>query len=260
MFNDYALVASEETVSSLSDGLVQGKIAVCAVRDAVAEVHVVWPSDMGRLTRGLPIVPSMRGRDTAHLQFEEEMEALQAIEDAVREEALRLSFGPPSSFMEVRPVLTAGLALMFQEHGLDVRISARLHERLKWREGDQLAFAVSPDGGVGVLYCDEAGTSLTASPSDLGQLEVSSYLALPTRFADYSTEWHTTEYWISGGRIYFDMDQFAEMPASDSEPDETFDAAAFRPASSFLDSTIFHGAAAGSLATAMIALAFKAFS
>lgn len=259
MFNDYALVASEETVSSLSDGLVQGKVAVCIVRDAVAEVHVVWPADVHRLSRGLPIIPSVRGRDTAQLQFEEEAEALRVIEEAVREEASRLSFGPPASFMEVRPVMTAGLSLIFQDHGLDIRLSDRLSDRIRWKDGDPIAFALSPDGAIGCLYCDEGGTVLNPSETEIGHLEVSSYLALPTRFADFSTEWHTTDYWISAGRIYFDMDQFDEIQTFEVDDEESFDAETFSPPSSLFDSSVFHGIAAGSLIIVLAALCVRLF-
>ncbi|NTF17497.1 hypothetical protein G6L37_03725 [Agrobacterium rubi] len=255
MLNDYALITPEETVSALSDGMIQGRLAVCVVRDAVAEVHVAWPADVARLTRGLPIVPSVRGQETAHLQFDEEMEAMQAIEDAVRSEVSRLTFGLPPSFMEVQPVLTSGLSMMFQEHGLDVRLSARLAERIRWKEGDTVAFGISPDGSIGVIYCDEPGTPLTPSQSELGNLEVSSYLALPTRFADYSTDWASVGYWISAGRIYFQMDQFETVDDQDcQEFDEPFDATAFDATSSLIDKPVFHGILAGALAVATLSL------
>lgn len=260
MLNDYALIVSEETVSSMSDGLVQGKVAVCVVRSSVAEVHVVWPSEVDRLTSGLPKVPAHRGCETLYLEYEEEAEVLETISDAVRDEASRLSVGLPVGFMEVRPMLSNGLDLMFQEHGLDVRISVKLAALTRWKEGDAIAFGISPDGEIGVLCCEEAGTGLAASLTEIGSLEVSSYLALPSRFADYATDWQSVEYWVSQGRIYFAMNQFsvleAEAPGSVDDPEPS----TFVPAKSVLDSTFLHGIAAGSLSLVIAAFTAKLFT
>jgi hypothetical protein len=257
MFNDYALILQEEAVASLSDGHVQGKVAVCIVRDAVAEVHVVWPAEVSTLSEGLPVVPSRRGSETLLLDFEEEMEALQAVEEAVLAEGTRLNLGKPPTFMEVRPVLTAGLSVMFCEAGLDIKLSGLLLQKLRWRKGDQVAFAVSPDGGVGCIYCEEIGTALAESQTDQGHLEVSSYLALPSRLAGQVTDWETPEYWISAGRIYFDLGQFSVQEVVESE--ETRPSEIPMRTRSLLDASLVRGVAVGALAVTAAAVAARLF-
>lgn len=251
MYNDYAAVLPEETVSTISDGRIQGRVAVCIVRDAVAEAHVVWPSEAERLVGSLPRVPSTPGLPVALLDFEEEMEVLQAVEEAIRAEMVRLTYGAPPSFMEAGSILTAGLSLMFQEVGMDVRISPLLAGRLRWKEGDQIRFATSVDGSIGAIYCEESGTALIPSETEGGHLEVSSYLAFPSRFEELFTDWQTTEYWLADGRIFFDMGQFY---AEEDDEEETEEQSIGLPRQSFLDSSTFHGIAAGALAVSGLSL------
>jgi hypothetical protein len=156
--------------------------------------------------------------------------------------------------MEAGSILTAGLSLMFQEVGVDVRISPLLAERLRWREGDQIRFATSVDGGVGSIYCEESGTSLIPSEAQAGHLEVSSYLPFPSRFEELFTDWQSAEYWLADGRIFFDMEQFRPEDAEDEASDEEI---FVPPKQSFLDSPVFHGVAAGALAVSGFALLGK---
>jgi hypothetical protein len=252
MHNDYAVVLSEEAVSTVSEGRIQGKIAVCLVKDAVAEVHVSWPSALSRLVGDLPRVPSVRGSERVILDFEEEMEVLATIEDAVRSEISRLTYGAPPSFMEVEPLLTSGLSLMFMNVGVDARFSRKLADRLRWKEGDQIRLALSADGSIAVVYCDEAGAALIPSETDGGSLEVSSYLPAPVRFGEFYTDWEQPSYWISEGRIYFEMGQFASESASEDGDEDV--APVPQPRASFLDSDVFQGIAVGGLVTAAAAL------
>jgi hypothetical protein len=254
MYNDYAAVIPEETVSTLSDGRIQGRVAVCIVRDAVAEAHVVWPTEGERLVGTLPRVPSAPGHSAALLDFEEEMEVLQTIEEAIRAETVRLTYGAPPSFMEAGSVLTAGLLLMFQEVGVDVRISPLLAGRLRWKEGDQIRFATSVDGSIGSIYCEESGTSLIPSEAEAGHLEVSSYLAFPSRFKELFTDWQPAEYWLADGRMFFDMSQFYAEEAEEEYPDDRTIA---HPKQSFLDSSTFHGIATGALGVSSLSLLAK---
>lgn len=220
MQNDFALVVSEGTVSTLSGGAIQGKLAVCAVRGGVAEIHVVWPSDVARIVGSLPVLPSMTGHPTALVSLEEELETMRAAEDAVREEITRLNKGAPAYFMPVEPMYFTGLKIMFQDHGIDFQLSSKLAKELLWRDGDMLRFASSIDGLTGVIYCDEQGSSLIESTSEVGYLEISSYLPKPDRVGQSClTDWTSPTYWISEGRIYFDMVQFGETaaPTSDNE-------------------------------------------
>lgn len=253
MYNDYAAVLPEETVSTLSDGRIQGKVAVCIVKDAVAESHVVWPSEAERLVGTLPRVPSTPGRPVALLDYEEEMEVLQTIEEAIRAETIRLTYGAPPSFMEAGSILTAGLSLMFQEIGVDVRISPLLAGRLRWKEGDQIRFATSVDGSIGAIYCEESGTALMPSETEGGHLEVSSYLAFPSRFEELFTDWQPAEYWLADGRIFFDMEQFYADADADEE-EEAEEQSIDHPRKSLLDSSTFHGVAAGALAVSCLSL------
>lgn len=232
MQNDFALIVSEETVSTISGGHIHGKIAVCAVRGGVAEIQVVWPGELDRLLEGLPVTPSMPGREAALVSIEEEAETLHAVEDAIRDEISRLTKGVPAYFLACEPMYYAGLKLMFQEHGIDLQISSKLAKELIWREGDKLRFAASIDGTTGVIYCDDRGSALIESTSEAGHLEVSSYLPRPDRVGeDYFTDWTAPTYWISDGRIYFDMAQFAGpeiaaptkgQPDHDVVPEETY--------------------------------------
>lgn len=254
MYNDYAAVLPEEAVSTLSEGRIQGRVAVCIVKDAVAETHVVWPSEAERLVGTLPRVPSVAGRPSALLDFEEEMEVLQTIEEAIRAETIRLTYGAPPSFMEAGSVLTAGLSLMFQEVGVDVRISPLLAGRLRWKEGDQIRFATSVDGSIGAIYCEESGTALIPSETESGHLEVSSYLAFPSRFEELFTDWQVAQYWLADGRIFFDMGQFHVEEVEEETSDEQ---SLVHPKQSFLDSSTFHGIAAGALAVSSLSLLAK---
>ncbi len=254
MYNDYAAVLPEETVSTLSEGRIQGRVAVCIVKDAVAEAHVVWPSEAERLVGTLPRVPSAPGHPPALLDFDEEMEVLQTIEEAIRAETVRLTYGAPPSFMEAGSILTAGLSLMVQEIGVDVRISPLLAGRLRWKEGDQLRFATSVDGSIGSIYCEESGTALIPSEAEAGHLEVSSYLAFPSRLKELFTDWKSAAYWLADGRIFFDMGQFYSEEPDEEHRDEQIIAS---PKQSFLDSSTFHGIAAGALGVSTISLLAK---
>jgi hypothetical protein len=255
MHNDYAAIVPEEAVSTLSEGRIQGKVAICVVRDAVAETHVVWPSEAERLAADLPRVPSAYGHPAARLDFDEEMEVLQTIEEAIRAETVRLTYGPPPSFMEAGSILTAGLLLMFQEVGIDVRISPLLAGKLRWREGDQVRFATSADGRISSIYCDESGTALIPSEAEAGHLEVSSYLAFPSRLGELFTPWQAAEYWVADGRIFVDMDQFStEAPEDDPARVEEAEAPTRK---SFLDSPVIHGIAVGAVCVSALAVVAK---
>jgi hypothetical protein len=261
MYNDYAVVLPEEAVYTLSEGKLQGRIAVCVVRDAVSETHIIWPSEVDRLAKGLPRVPSKSGYPVALLDFDEEMEVLAAIEEAVRAEAVRLTFGAPPSFMEAGSILTAGLSMMFQDVGVDVRISPLLAQKIRWKEGDQIRLSTTVDGRIGCIFCEESGTSLIPSEAESGHLEVSSYLPYPSFLGELFTDWQSIQYWIADGRIFFDLEKLGDEVSPSSSLDEVEEEVASPtnlPERSPLFSTdVLLGLGTGALFTSAIAVFAK---
>jgi hypothetical protein len=72
------------------------------------------------------------------------------------------------------------------------------------------------------------------------------------RFGEFYTDWEQPSYWISDGRIYFEMGQFASESASEDGDEDV--APVPQPRPSFLDSDVFQGIAVGGLVTAAAAL------
>lgn len=218
MMNDFALILPEETVHSLSEGRVQGKVGVCVVRGGEGSAYVSWPGSVEGLVGNLPVTPSTSGFRVALPDVADEKEALELLLDAIRREEGRVILGTPPGFVEAQPVQAHGLGMMFGEEGIDVRIAGGLAARLGWREGDCIRLATSSDGETAVLHCDQFGSPLVATAGSSGRLEAASYLTAPFRMRGLLTDWFSPAYWISGGRIFFDLSEVPAATVDEEEP------------------------------------------
>jgi hypothetical protein len=220
MMNDFALVLPEEAVHALSEGRIQGKVGVCTVKGGEAVAYVAWPGSVAALVGTLPVTPSTAGHRVALPDVSDETEALDVILDAIRNEEGRIVLGTPAGFVESASVHAHGLAMMFGEEGLDVRVSRALASRLGWREGDAVRIALSSDGSTAAIHCDDDGGQLVPTARSTGGLEVASYLVVPFKLRNLMTDWFTPAYWVSGGRIFFDV---SEIPQPSPEEEEASD-------------------------------------
>jgi putative hemolysin len=220
MMTDFALVLPEETVHALSEGRIQGKVGVCTVKGGEAVAYVAWPGSVAALVGTLPVTPSTAGHRVALPDVSDETEALDVVLEAIRNEEGRIVLGTPAGFVESAAVHAHGLAMMFGEEGLDVRVSKGLAARLGWREGDAVRIAMSSDGATAAIHCDEEGGQLVPTARSSGGLEVASYLIVPFKLRNLTTDWFSPAYWVSGGRIFLDV---SEIPQPSVEEDETSD-------------------------------------
>lgn len=218
MSQDFAIVLPEETVHEISEGRVQGKVGVCVVRGGEGSAYVVWPGTVASIVDGLPVAPSTDGFRVALPDVADEREALDLLMEAIRGEDGRIALGTPSGFIEAEKVHAHGLSLVFGEEGADVRVSRALATRLGWLQGDVVRMSLSSDGSTLALHCDDVGGSLV--PCTGGGLEVSSYLVVPYRFRDLFTDWFSPAYWVSGGRIFFDVSEIPMAAVAEREDEE----------------------------------------
>ena len=262
MLNDYAMIVSEETVHTLSEGRLDGRVAVAVVSAGVAEVHVLPLADVGSVVRELPTIPARPGQDAFLIGIEEELEILLAVEEHVRNEAVRRGFGPPPGFTIIEAVRRHGLKVMVGEDGIDLRVSGKLARNAGWRSGDHVGIAVASDGHTACVFLGEGGRQLVPAPADSDALEVSSYLPVPHAFADSaSTDWSECVYWVAGGRIYFDIRQFdvaepiVEREEIQGAAVHVSEAAPAHKAARVLDGEFFIGAAWAACVVALAGLA-----
>lgn len=263
MLNDFALIVSEETVHGLSDGRIDGRVAVAVVSNGVAEIHVVPLSDAAPLVGSLPRIPAPDGQDAFLLDHEEELELLGAVEEYVRNEVARKSFGPPPGFVQIESAMHHGLSVMVTEDGLDLRVGRKLADKARWKAGDRIGASVSSDGRTMCVFLAETGRELVPSHLELGALEASSYLPVPHGYAErLASTWAECSYWVSDGRIFFDVGQFEVVPEdADPLPMEDEDEKPVVPRSerlaSLLDGHLVQGAVYSAMVVLLGALAWR---
>jgi hypothetical protein len=249
MMNDFALILPEEAVNTLSEGRIQGKVGVCTVKGGEAVAYVAWPGSVPSLIGTLPVTPSMAGHRVALPDVSDETEALDIILEAIRNEEGRIVLGTPAGFVDAEPVHAHGLGMMFGEEGIDVRVSRVLASRLGWREGDAVRIALSSDGSTAAIHCDDVGGSLVPTARSAGGFEVASYLVAPYKLQNLVTDWFSPAYWVSGGRIFFDVSEIPQMPAEEDDLDLAYQMDAEIPLrfTRFVDGFIVGGALAAVL-------------
>lgn len=246
MTKDFALVLSEETVHALSEGRVQGRVAVCTVKGGEACAYIAWPGSVPTLVGDLPVSPCLAGHRVALPDISDEKEALDVIVEAIGGEEGRIVRGTPAGFVEADHVHAHGLAILFGEEGVDLRISRQLAARLGWREGDTVRLALSSDGSTVAIHCDDLGAQLVPTSRSGGGLEVASYVVTPFKLRNLTTAWVSPAYWVSGGRIFFDVSEIPQPLPMSSQSEEAEERPVERPGpfTRFVDGFLLGGAAA----------------
>lgn len=138
----------------------EGKFGICIIDGDQAETSIIHRSELRSITDGLDCCPAVDGR-MALLPLDDELEAYRRIRQEAADLAMVSRPGLPVGYYKPQALWFGLFAMAVEVGSIRIKIGHGLARALGLREGDGVAFGVSPDQKTLAFCYDASGSRLT---------------------------------------------------------------------------------------------------
>jgi hypothetical protein len=140
----------------------EGKFGVCIIDGDEAETSIIHRSELRSLTGDLDCVPS-NGARVCLLPLDDELEAYRRIRQEAADFATVSRVRLPTGYYKPQALWFGLFSLSIEVGSIRIKVGNGLATALGWREGDGVAFGVSPDEKTLAFCYDSSGSRLAGS-------------------------------------------------------------------------------------------------